>query len=156
MICYSFISEYLDTYMSYVTIQLQISWSQLFGEESLRSFSVECRSWHLLSRWILTRGGIHYLSMCREQLLTTPSLLVCSTRRYHRIQVWMLYPPSLHFGVCNSWDHNMVTGTTVYTHWNTHTLSCLHLSFLPQLMSACLLLIHIHLCLGAWALHWCE
>lgn len=49
----------------------------------------------------------------------------------------------LHLGVCNSLDHDLVTGTTVHTHSNVHTLSCLRLSFSPPLVSTCLLLIHI-------------
>lgn len=85
-------------------------------------FPVECWSWHLLSRWILSWAGIHYLSLGWEWILTTPSLLECSLRRNHRIQVWMLYPPSFYFGVCNSWDHDRVTGTTACTRSNMHAL----------------------------------
>lgn len=48
-------------------------------------FPVECWSWHLLSRWILSWAGIHYLSLGWEWILTTPSLLECSLRRNHRI-----------------------------------------------------------------------
>lgn len=83
-------------------------------------FPVECWNWHLLSRWILSWAGILYLSSGWERILTTPSLLQCSMRRNNSIQVWMLYPPSFYFGVCNSWDHDRVTGTTECTQTCTH------------------------------------
>lgn len=108
----SFISEYLGTR---VKIRLLIWQSVLWGGIP-QVFSVECRSWHLLSRWILSWAGIRYLSMCRKGIPITPSLLERSTRRHLRIQVWLPHPPSFYFGVCNSLDHDLVTGTTAQTH----------------------------------------
>lgn len=133
----SFISEYLGTCVCHMWRSGFRYDSQFFWGGIPQVFSVECRSWHLLSRWILSRAWIHYLSMCREWIPTTPSLLERSRRRHHRLHGWRLHPPSFYFGVCNSLDHDLVTGTTARTQSNVHTLSCLRLSFFSS-SSVCL------------------
>lgn len=87
--------------------------SQFFGVESLRSFL-----WNVGADICWADGFYHErgsaICPCAEREFLI--LLERSTRRHLRIQVWLPHPPSFYFGVCNSLDHDLVTGTTAQTH----------------------------------------